>query len=51
MSCLASISGRPYLLAGAVGLHATNEFLTVMMLSSAIAEIGGSRVYAWVTIL
>ena len=39
------------MLAGGVALYATNEFLTVSLLPSAIAEIGGSRLYAWVTTL
>ncbi|AKN17210.1 drug efflux membrane protein [Mycobacterium haemophilum DSM 44634] len=43
--------GTSILLAGGVGLYATNEFLTVSLLPSAIAEIGGSRLYAWVTTL
>ncbi len=32
-------------------MYATNEFLTVSLLPSAIAEIGGSRLYAWVVTL
>jgi MFS family permease len=36
-------------LAGGVALYATNEFLTVSLLPSAVAEIGGQRLYAWVT--
>ncbi|MFD5179687.1 MFS transporter [Nocardia sp. NPDC058379] len=36
-------------LAGGVGLYATNEFLTISLLPSAVAEIGGHRLYAWVT--
>jgi MFS family permease len=43
--------GTSTLLAGGVGLYATNEFLTVSLLPSAIAEIGGERLYAWVTTL
>ncbi|OBH13683.1 MFS transporter, partial [Mycobacterium sp. E1747] len=39
------------LLAGGVGLYATNEFLTTSLLPNTIAEIGGSRLYAWVTTL
>ncbi len=30
-------------------LYATNEFLTISLLPSAVAEIGGQRFYAWVT--
>jgi MFS family permease len=43
--------GTSFLLAGGVALYATNEFLTVSLLPSAIAEIGGERLYAWVTTL
>jgi hypothetical protein len=32
-----------------VALYATNEFLTISLLPSAVAEIGGERFYAWVT--
>ncbi|MDD4867370.1 MAG: MFS transporter [Mycobacterium sp.] len=38
-------------LAGGVALYATNEFLTSSLLPNTIAEIGGSRLYAWVTTL
>ncbi|BBY29858.1 MFS transporter [Mycolicibacterium sediminis] len=46
--------GRRYgrastVLAGGVALYATNEFLTVSLLPSAVADIGGQRFYAWVT--
>ena len=43
--------GTSTLLAGGVALYATNEFLTVSLLPSAIADIGGERLYAWVTTL
>ncbi len=43
--------GTSTLLAGGVALYATNEFLTVSLLPSAIADIGGERFYAWVTTL
>ena len=43
--------GTSILLAGGVALYATNEFLTVSLLPSAIADIGGERLYAWVTTL
>jgi MFS family permease len=43
--------GTSTLLAGGVALYATNEFLTISLLPSAIAEIGGERLYAWVTTL
>jgi MFS family permease len=36
------------LLAGGVGLYATNEFLTISLLPSTVADIGGQRFYAWV---
>lgn len=36
------------LLAGGVGLYATNEFLTISLLPSTVADIGGHRFYAWV---
>ncbi|WP_297599511.1 MFS transporter [Mycobacterium sp.] len=39
------------LLAGGVALYATNEFLTTSLLPNTISEIGGSRLYAWVTTL
>jgi MFS family permease len=32
-------------------LYATNEFLTLSLLPNTVAEIGGSRLYAWVTTL
>lgn len=38
-------------LVGGVGLYATNEFLTISLLPSTVAEIGGQRLYAWVTTL
>ena len=41
--------GASIVLAGGVALYATNEFLTVSLLPSAVAEIGGERFYAWVT--
>src|SRR5277367_1360395 len=46
----------PYLrtsavIAGGVVLYSTNEFLTISMLPSTINEIGGERIYAWVTTL
>jgi MFS family permease len=43
--------GTSTLLAGGVGLYATNEFLTVSLLPSTVAEIGGGRLYAWVVTL
>ena len=41
--------GASTVLAGGVLLYATNEFLTISLLPSAVAEIGGQRFYAWVT--
>lgn len=43
--------GTSTVLAGGVAMYATNEFLTISLLPSTIAEIGGSRLYAWVTTL
>jgi MFS family permease len=34
-----------------VVLYSTNEFLTISMLPSTVNEIGGERIYAWVTTL
>ena len=46
--------GRDYLgavivLAGGVAIYATNEFITMSLLPSTVADIGGERLYAWVT--
>jgi MFS family permease len=41
--------GASTVLAGGVALYATNEFLTISLMPSAIADIGGERFYAWVT--
>ncbi|MEN3318984.1 MAG: hypothetical protein V7643_2385 [Mycobacterium sp.] len=41
--------GASTVLAGGVALYATNEFLTVSLMPSAVADIGGHRYYAWVT--
>jgi MFS family permease len=43
--------GTSVVLAGGVALYAINEFLTTSLLPSTVAEIGGSRLYAWVTTL
>ena len=40
--------GTSTLLAGGVALYATNEFLTISLLPSTVADIGGQRFYAWV---
>ena len=39
------------MVAGGVVLYSTNEFLTISMLPSTINEIGGERIYSWVTTL
>jgi MFS family permease len=41
--------GACTVLAGGVALYATNEFLTISLMPSAVADIGGQRFYAWVT--
>ncbi|MBX7434332.1 MFS transporter [Mycobacterium sp. Y57] len=41
--------GASIVLAGGVALYATNEFLTISLMPSAVADIGGQRFYAWVT--
>lgn len=41
--------GASTVLAGGVLLYATNEFLTISLLPSAVGQIGGQRFYAWVT--
>ncbi|OBF22213.1 MFS transporter [Mycobacterium sp. ACS4331] len=41
--------GASVVMAGGVGLYAINEFLTISLLPSAVADIGGQRFYAWVT--
>lgn len=41
--------GASTVLAGGVALYATNEFLTISLLPSAVNDIGGGRLYAWVT--
>lgn len=43
--------GVSMLLASGVLLCATNEFLTVSLLPSVVADIGGERLYAWVVTL
>lgn len=43
--------GTSAVLAGGVALYATNEFLTISMLPSTVKDIGGERLYAWVTTL
>ncbi|WP_319436566.1 MFS transporter [Mycobacterium sp. RTGN5] len=41
--------GATVVLAGGVAIYATNEFITISLLPSAVADIGGQRLYAWVT--
>jgi len=46
--------GREYIrattvLAGGVALYAINEFITMSLLPNVITDIGGARLYAWVT--
>lgn len=41
--------GAATVLAGGVALYATNEFLTISLMPSAVADIGGQRWYAGVT--
>ena len=41
--------GASTVLAGGVALYATNQFLTISLMPSAVADIGGHRFYAWVT--
>lgn len=41
--------GTSIVLAGGVGLHAINIFLTTSLLPTAIEDIGGERLYAWST--
>jgi MFS family permease len=41
--------GAATVLAGGVALYATNEFVTISLLPSVVADIGGQRLYAWVT--
>src|SRR5690606_33905847 len=41
--------GASTVLAGGVALYATNEFLTISLMPSAVADIGGHRFYARVT--
>jgi MFS family permease len=43
--------GTSTLLAGGVALYAINEFVTISLLPSTVADIGGERLYAWVTTL
>lgn len=40
--------GTATVLAGGVALYATNEFITISLLPSAVTEIGGTRLFSWV---
>lgn len=42
-------AGATTVLAGGVAIYAINEFITMSLLPSAVADIGGARLYAWVT--
>jgi MFS family permease len=42
-------AGATIVMAGGVAIYATNEFITMSLLPSAVADIGGGRLYAWVT--
>ncbi len=46
---LGDYGGATTVLAGGVAIYATNEFITMSLLPSAVADIGGERLYAWVT--
>lgn len=41
--------GATVVLAGGVAIYAINEFITMSLLPSTVADIGGERLYAWVT--
>ena len=41
--------GAAIVLAGGVAIYAINQFITISLLPSAVADIGGERLYAWVT--
>ncbi|MEI7548129.1 MAG: MFS transporter, partial [Actinomycetota bacterium] len=41
--------GATTVLAGGVAIYAINEFITMSLLPSAVADIGGERLYSWVT--
>ncbi|MCI4675539.1 MFS transporter [Candidatus Mycolicibacterium alkanivorans] len=46
---LGDYGGATTVLAGGVAIYATNEFITMSLLPSAVADIGGERFYTWVT--
>ncbi|MCB0930752.1 MAG: MFS transporter [Mycobacterium sp.] len=41
--------GTTIILAGGVAMYATNEFITMSLLPNLTTDIGGARLYAWVT--
>jgi MFS family permease len=41
--------GTATVLAGGVAIYSTSEFMTMSLLPSAVGDIGGERLYAWVT--
>lgn len=43
--------GMSTVLAGGILLYSTNEFMTVSMLPTIIADIGGARLFSWATTL
>lgn len=42
-------AGVTSVLAGGVAIYAVNEFVTISLLPNVVADIGGERIYAWVT--
>lgn len=42
-------AGATAVLASGVGIYATNHFITMSLLPTVVADIGGERLYAWVT--
>lgn len=42
-------AGVTSVLAGGVAIYAVNEFVTISLLPDVVADIGGERIYAWVT--
>ena len=42
-------AGITSVLAGGVAIYAVNEFVTISLLPNVVADIGGERIYAWVT--
>ena len=44
-----STPASPRCFAGGVAIYAVNEFVTISLLPDVVADIGGERIYAWVT--